>query len=172
MIWIQPGCPQQNGVVERAQGTGQNWAEPGQCRSRGELQQRCDTMDRRQRERYPYCDGHSRLEIYPELRHSGRPYRRREERQHGDLSKVLTFLSQHVAQRKVDCNGSLSLYHRTRYVGKPWIGMQVWVSLDPSGPTWVFSDDNGNELRTHHADELTAERIRSLSVCCRKGTRS
>lgn len=65
MIWIPPACPQQNGVVERAQGTGQNWAEPGACRSAGELQKRCDTMDRRQRERYPYRSGHSRMEVYP-----------------------------------------------------------------------------------------------------------
>jgi hypothetical protein len=48
----------------------------------------------------------------------------------------------------------------------------VYVSLDPSGPTWVFADEAGNQLRTHAADELTAERIRSLSVAGRKGKRS
>ena len=65
-----------------------------------------------------------------------------------------------------------SVYHRTRYVGKPYMGTRVYVSLDPSGPTWVFSDTDGNELRTHVADDLTAERIQSLSVLCRKGKRS
>ncbi len=70
---IQPACPQQNGVVERAQGTGQNWAEPQTCRHPAELQQRCDVLERRQRERYPSRDGRSRWDVYPALRHSGRP---------------------------------------------------------------------------------------------------
>lgn len=172
MIWIQPACPQQNGVVERAQGTGKNWAEPGTCRNAAELQRRCDEMDRRQRECYPYRDGSSRWEVYPELRHTGRPYSRRWERENWDLSKVLAVVSQQVVKRQVDASGSLSLYHRTRYVGKPHIGDTVYVSLDPTGPTWVFADENGTQLRTHAADELTPERIQNLSVGCRKGKRA
>ena len=121
MIWIWPGCPQQNGVVERAQETGQNWAEPQKCRTVAELQRRCDTMDQRQRERYPYRHRHSRLEVYPELQHSGRKYSRRWERRNWDLSKVLEVVSQQVVARQVDCSGSVSVYHRTRYVGKPYI---------------------------------------------------
>jgi hypothetical protein len=169
MIWIPPGCPQQNGVVERAQGTGQNWSEPETCRSAAELQRRCDEMDRRQRERYPYRDGRSRFEVYPELRHSGRRYSRRWEREHWDLSRVLEVVSRQVVKRRVDASGSVSIYHRTRYVGKPQIGTEVFVSLDPTGPTWVFADEDGNEVRTHPADELTAERIRTLTVSRRSG---
>lgn len=171
MLWIPPGCPQQNGVVERAQGTGQNWAEPQTCCHPAELQQRCDDLDCRQRERYPYRDGRSRWEVYPALPHSGRTYRRRRERSEWEVSKVLAVVAQQVVKRRVDCTGSVSVYHRTRYVGKPYIGNQVYVSLDPSGPTWVFADEAGNELRTHAADELTAERICSLSVAGRKGKR-
>jgi transposase len=169
MIWIPPACPQQNGVVERAQGTGQNWAEPQTCRDATELQKRCDAIDRRQRECYPYQDRRSRWEVYPQLKHSGRPYSPAWERRHWDLSKVLTSIAAKVVVRHVDCSGSISLYHRTRYVGKPYIGRKVYVSLDPTGPTWVTADEDGRELRTHAADELTAERIRSLSVGCRKG---
>jgi hypothetical protein len=172
MLWITPGCPQENGVVERGQGTGQNWAEPHTCRDAAQLQQRCDAMDRRQRERYPYRDGRSRWEVYPELRHSGRSYRRREERRNWDVQKVWTFLAELVALRKVDGTGSISVYSRTRYVGKPFIGSHVYVTLDPSGPTWVISDEDGKELRTHPADELTEERICTLDVGCRKGTRA
>lgn len=172
LVWIDPGRPQQNGVVERGQGTGQNWAEPQTCRSATELQQRCDALDRRQRERYPYRDGRSRWEVYPSLRHSGRPYRLRQERSLWDLSRVLAVVAGVVVKRRVDCTGSVSLYHRSRYVGKPYIGQVVYVSLDPSGPTWVFADEAGTEVRTHTADELTAERICSLSVMCRKGKRS
>lgn len=125
MVWIPARCPQDNGVVERAQGTGQNWAEPQTCGSPAELQQRCDRLDRRQRERYPYRDGRSRWEVYPALQHSGRKYSRRWERSAWDVSKVLAVVACQVVQRQVDCTGSVSVYHRTRYVGKPYIGQQV-----------------------------------------------
>ncbi len=169
MYWIDPACPQQNGVVERAQGTGQNWIEPQTCADVAVLQQRCDAFDQLQRERYPYRDKQSRWQVYPGLRQSSRPYRRSRERLEWDVAPVLAFVSQQVVRRRVDCTGSVSLYHRSRYVGKPYIGTDVYVSLDPSGPTWVFADVDGRELRTHAADELTAERICGLSVATRKG---
>lgn len=172
VLWITAGCPQENGVVERGQGTGKNWAEPQTCRDAAQLQQRCDAMDRRQRERYPYRKGRSRWEVYPELKHSGRSYSRRGERRHWDLERVLTFLAEQVAKRKVDGTGSITLYHRTRYVGKPYIGSHVYVTLDPTGPTWVITDEHGTQLRTHAADELTEERICALDVSCRKGARA
>lgn len=78
MVWIPPACPRENGVVERSQDIGQDWFEPETCGDAAELQQRCDTYDRRQRERYPYCHGLSRWQVYPTLRHSGRPYRLRQ----------------------------------------------------------------------------------------------
>jgi transposase len=171
VLWIPPACPQHNGVVERAQGTGQNWTEPQTCARPADLQRRCDDLDRRQRERYPYRDGRSRWEVYPGLRHSGRPYRRRGERSAWEVSRVLAVVAQQVVKRRVDCTGSISLYSRHRYVGKPSIGKLVYVSLDPSGPTWVVADEAGAELRTHPADELTAERICSLSVGGRQGQR-
>jgi hypothetical protein len=172
MLWITPGCPQENGVVERGQGTGQNWAEPQACRDAAQLQQRCDAMDRRQREQYPYREGRSRWAEYPELPHSGRTYSRRWERRHWDVNRVWEALSQQLVTRKVDGTGSISLYCRTRYVGKPHRGTQVYVSLDPTGPTWVIADAQGNELRTHAAEELTKDQIQNLSVSCRKGARS
>jgi Homeodomain-like domain/Integrase core domain len=167
VAWIPPGCPQHNGVVERAQGTGPNWAEPQTCQSAAELQQRCDRLDCLQRERYPYRAGRSRWEVYPELRHSGRPYRRRPERSLWQLAKALAAVAGTVVERRVDHNGCVAIYHRQYYLGRGHLGKAVWVSLDPSGPTWVFADAAGNELRTHAAAELTAERICNLSVTYR-----
>src|SRR5262249_10523303 len=40
-----PRRPQDNGVVERSQGTGKRWAEPGTCADATELQQRLQEMD-------------------------------------------------------------------------------------------------------------------------------
>jgi hypothetical protein len=169
MRWIPPGCPQENGVVERSQGTGQNWMEPQTCRDPAELQQRSDILDRRQRERYPDRDGRSRWEVYPTRKHAPCRYQPRRERSAWDVTRVWAVLAQQVVKRQVDCTGSISLYHRTRYVGKPYIGTAVYVSLDATGPPWVIADEAGRELRTHAAEELTAERICSWAVAGRKG---
>jgi hypothetical protein len=88
-----PRRPQQNGVVERSQGTGKRWAEPGPCDTPEELQRRLDEMDAIQRETYPSIDGHSRAAAFPGLAHSGRPYRRSWERQHWDHRRVLEHLA-------------------------------------------------------------------------------
>jgi hypothetical protein len=166
--WIDPACPRQNGVVERSQDVGQDWFEPQTCCDAAELQQRSDTYDRRQRERYPYRQGQSRCTVYPGLVHSGRFYSIRQEEQHWDATRVYAVLARRAVKRQVDCNGSVSVYNRGRYVGKHHISKTVWVSLDPMGPTWVIADVKGCQLRTHAAEELSAERIRSLTVTHRK----
>jgi hypothetical protein len=171
MVWITPACPRENGVVERSQDIGQDWFEPHTCRNAAELQRRCDALDRRQREQYPYREGRSRADVYPELTHSGRRYRVRQETRQWEVSRVYELVSGWVVPRQVDCNGCASVYNRGRYVGKAHIGKGVFVSLDPSGPTWVIADEKGTQLRTHPAEELTATRIRHLSVTTRKGQR-
>src|SRR5262249_50752567 len=74
VVWNDPRRPQQNGVVERSQGTGKRWAEPHTCSSVAELQRRLDEDDALQRERYPLPAGGSRWEVFAGLTHSGRPY--------------------------------------------------------------------------------------------------
>ena len=62
MHWNNPRRPQENGVVERSQGTSARWCEPWTCRSPAELQVRLERMDRLYREVYPYQNRRSRLE--------------------------------------------------------------------------------------------------------------
>jgi transposase InsO family protein len=169
LVWIPPGCPQDNGVVERAQGVGRRRAEPHDCGDAAELQRRCDALDRLQREAYPYAGGHSRWATYPQLRHSGRRYSPAWEARHWSLGPVLRAVAGVVVVRRVDRQGCVSLYNRTRYVGKQHAGGTVYVSLDASGPAWVFAAADGTQLRSVAADELTARRIRELSVGARKG---
>src|SRR5215207_475016 len=69
-----PRRPEHNGVVERSHQTAQNWAEPSQCTSLTQLQQRLDDDDVLQRQQYPYA-GQTRWQVYPALVHSGRSYR-------------------------------------------------------------------------------------------------
>jgi transposase InsO family protein len=75
VVWNPPRRPQDNGVVERSQGTGKRWSEPPRCGSPAELQRRIDDLDRIQREEYPSIEGQSRMEAFPGLRYSGRAYR-------------------------------------------------------------------------------------------------
>jgi hypothetical protein len=148
---------------------GQQWAEPRACADAAELQRRCDAMDQLQREAYPYADdGRSRRAVYPALRHSGRRYSRRWEEGHWSPGPVLRALAGVVAVRRVDRQGCVSLYNRTRYVGKQHAASQVYVSVDVSGPTWVFAAADGTQLRSLAADEFTAERIRGLAVGARR----
>lgn len=163
-----PRRPQDNGVVERSQGTGKNWAEPGTCATAQELQQRLREMDRIQRAEYPSIEGRSRLEAWPELAHSGRPYSRTWERAQWSLEAVLAALAEYAVPRKVDKSGTVSLYNSNHYVGKLHVGKQIYVTLDPQRCEWIFADDKGQQLRAQPAEQLTRKRIENLTVTNRR----
>ncbi len=166
--WNDPHRPQQNGVVERSQGTGRRWAEPEQCATVAELQQRLQEMDVIQRETYPSLDGQSRAAAFPGLKHSGRRYSATWERQHWNHRRVLEHLAGYAVVRRVDKNGDVSLYHRPHYVGCMHRGKSIYVMVDPERIEWVFADQQGRQLRSQPAEELSAERIRSLTVANRR----
>lgn len=168
MIWNPPRRPQDNGVVERSQGTGRRWAEPATCRNVSELQERLLEMDRIQREEYPSLQGRSRLEAYPALSHSPRRYSAAWERRHWSLPRVAEHLAAYAVPRRVDRKGLLSLYNRSCYVGKQHGGKLVYVSFDPLRLEWLFVDDAGTHLRSHPAPELSQERIVKLQVLKRR----
>ena len=45
MVWNPPRRPQDNGVIERSQGTGKRWGEPATCADARELQRRLDAIN-------------------------------------------------------------------------------------------------------------------------------
>jgi hypothetical protein len=166
--WNDPHTPTQNGVVERSQGTGARWAEPGQCDTPAELQRRLRAMDAIQRDTYPSIGGQSRASAFPELRHSGRAYTRAWERRHWSHRRALDHLAGYAVARRVDQNGDVSLYHRPHYVGILHRGKPAYVMVDPIRVQWVFTDLHGHQLRVQPADELRAARIRTLTVANRR----
>jgi hypothetical protein len=166
--WNDPHAPAQNGVVERSQGTGQRWAEPGRCDSVAELQRRLRAMDALQRDAYPSIEGTSRAAAFPGLRHSGRPYTPAWEGRHWAHRRALDHLAGYAVVRRVDQNGDVSLYHRPHYVGSLHRGTRVYVMVDPVRVQWVFTDVRGQQLRVRPADELSARRIRTLTVANRR----
>jgi len=161
--WNAPCCPQQNPKIERAQGTGKRWAEPGQCPSVTALQANLTEADRIQREVYRTAAGVSRWELFPELEHSGRPYTQATEEQHWSLAVVEEHLSEYVAVRQVSASGHVSVYDHGRYVGKQYAGESLQVQYDPQAHGWLLSDRVGRELRRHSAPEITKEHIVKLN---------
>jgi hypothetical protein len=164
MIWNPPARPQDNGVVERSQGTGKRWAEPGACESAEELQKRLNDMDGIQREDYPVREGRSRRELYPQLEHSGRKYALAWEKKHWSLEKVHSHLASYVIRRRVDKTGQISLYNRNVYVGTLHVGQTVYLMFDPELCAWIIADQERRELRRKPADYLTRENIVKLKV--------
>jgi hypothetical protein len=164
VIWNPPRRPQANGVVERSQGTGKRWAEPWTCRDEAELSRRLEEQDHIQRALYPRPGGPSRMEAFPGLAHSGRPYRADGEEAAWDLTAALGHLADYVLARRVDVSGMVSLYNASHYVGKARSGQDVYISLDPLEVQWVYAGADGTCYRRQEAEELTAARIRALDV--------
>jgi hypothetical protein len=164
MIHIPPRRPQANGTVEQSQGTGKRWAEPWQCSTWEQLQARIDQEDRLQREEYPFREGQSRLQRYPELRFSGRAYSASWEGMFWDLQAALQVLAGRVVSRKVSKDGKVSLYDWGYSVGRAYQGEMLQVSFDAQTQEWIFRRRPQEEVRRHRAHELTAERIIGLRV--------
>jgi hypothetical protein len=171
VIWNEARKPQQNGVVERSQGTGKRWAEPGSCANATELQSRIDVMDKIQRDEYPAINRKSRREAFPGLAHSGRPYRDEDEPLMWSLELALNHLGGYTVAREVTANGSISLGNRSRYVNAKLKGTRAFVTLDPVSVEWVVADKAGVCHNRIRADELTAERIIGLDVNHRRPPR-
>jgi hypothetical protein len=164
MIWNPPARPQDNGVVERSQGVGKNWAEPQTCSNVRELQQRVNKFDHLQRERYPFDGKQSRVEAHPDLRRPKRRYKRTKERSTWNWDLVNEHLKHYAVLRKVDNKGSVSIYNRQRYVGIVYAGQRVVVNYDAVQHEWEFYNGRGQLLRRQPAPELSAKQIYELNV--------
>lgn len=159
--WNDPCCPQQNGKIERSQGTGKRWAEPGRCHTMAELQRHLDEVDHIQRECYPAVGQLSRLAAFPQLRHSGRPYTQAWEERTWDLGRVRQAVAGYVVPRVIH-SGRVALYDQRYYVGRAYDGQTLYVHLDPDEGLWVIADQEGRLVRQHQAREITRERIVKL----------
>jgi len=161
--WNDPRCPQQNGKVERSQGTGKRWAEPGRCHTVAELQAHLDEVDRIQRECYPAVGGLSRWAAFPQLKHSGRRYTQRGEQATWSLERVREHVAGYVVPRVVH-GGRVTLYEQRYYVGRAYNHQTLYVQFDPDQGLWVVADHEGRQLRQHEAREITRERIVKLDL--------
>ena len=146
MHWNHPRSPEENGVVERSQGTSNRWCEPWTCATPEELQARLERMDRLYREDYRYRERKSRMEFYPGLGTPG-GLMIRLELGAWEWSRVAAHLATYVVTRRVNRSGMVSLYDTSHYVGRLHQGQTVFVMYDPSLSEWVFSARDGRQLR-------------------------
>jgi hypothetical protein len=159
-----PRRPQDNGVVERSQGTAKRWAEPQACDTPEELRRRLGEMDQIQRAEYPSVGGRSRLTAYPGLAHSGHAYTPAWEEANWSLEAVATHLAGDAVRRRVGASGSISVYNRDLYVGMCYKSKSVHLMFDPVAREWVVSDDEGRQLSRQAAPEITRERVLGMTV--------
>jgi hypothetical protein len=164
VVWNDACCPQQNGVVERSQGTSKRWAEPHKCSTPEEAQQRLSDDDVLQRERYPVVRGQTRIQLYPALAHTGRAYREADEAALWSMAPVREHLGEYAVSRRVCRGGKVSVYNRHLYVGVIHAGKTVWVQYDPDQEHWVISADDGQQLRSKPATEINTASICQLQV--------
>jgi hypothetical protein len=164
MVWNLPRRPQDNGLVERGQQTTQRWGEPWSCRDPAQLQTHLDAAVVVQRRHYPALRGRSREAVYPQLLTNPRRYDPDQEARQWDLARVGAYLSQGTWARRVDGAGTLSLYNRSYYLGRPYAGQVVQVRFDATLWEWAVQDAAGHPLRRWPATQLTRERICALDV--------
>lgn len=162
--WNDPRHPEQHPKVERSQGTGKRWAEPWTWQDAKDLQDHCDREDHVRRDLYPAVGGRSRRAAFPALEHSGRSCSRGWERRHWDLHRAVQHLAGYQAVRTVSTAGHVAVYDHAYYVGRQHVGRPVYVPLDPDAREWLFSDQEGRELRKHAAKHLTRARLLALKL--------
>jgi transposase InsO family protein len=164
MHWNHPNRPQENGVIERSQGTGKRWAEPHACATVSPLQRHFDAMDRIQREVYADQGKPTRLQAHPGLSQVHRPYRRAREKAIWNFQRVLEHLSGYAVTRRVGPHGHVSIYNRHYYLGIIHSRRTVQIMFDPEEPTWLVVDAEGHLLNRLAVKEITEPNIRALRV--------
>jgi hypothetical protein len=163
--FLPVGQKQLNGVIERAQGTGQRWCEPQTCASAAQLQERLEEMDLIQRQDYPSFPEGSRLDVFPELLQVVRPYSRAWEEENWDLRRAQQYLSGHAVVRRANKQGQVSVYDHCYSIGARNRGQRVLIYYDPGTNEWVCTlEQTGQQLRRYKAWEITRERIMAQKV--------
>jgi hypothetical protein len=99
------------------------------------------------------------MELFPELRHSGRRYTLSWEECHWSMARVVEHLSEYVAIRTVSATGQVTVYGHARYVGKQFIGQPVKVQFDPDAHAWLIAQRNDVQIRHQPAPEIRREQI-------------
>lgn len=170
--------PERNAKVERFHGLVEPWGEPSTCADFAAWQASLNGVAEVQRERYPSVDisvdigeggkagvgKQTRLEAYPSLATTARPYSSTEEAERWRLDLVKGFLATGRWRRRVDKVGRIKLYDHAYSVGRSHRGQDVFVEFDPTKTAWVYRDKAGREIGRKAAEEIALCPIANLEV--------
>lgn len=168
LIYGRPARSTDNAVVERSHGLLDKWIEAHTCADFADCEQRLNWAVHTQRERYRHNKGLTRIEKYPDLYANLRGYCPQDDSQQWSRYRLRQYLSGFSFQRKVEKNGSITLFANNYSVGQNYARRYVEVHFDDVTDYWVISDEYGKELRRHPAKELNYELISQLRLAKRR----
>jgi hypothetical protein len=163
-LFNYPYRPTENPKVERCNGLFEQWLDPATCPDFAHLEQQAAWLVETQRERYPLADGRTRRQTFPELVTNERTYRIPEEERSFDMERVKQYLAQGLWPRVASKVGQIHLYGKAYHIGKKHAKETVWVKFDATTTDWVVLNRRGQEVKRHPAQQITAEKIRTLKV--------
>lgn len=157
-----PAQPQQNGKVERQQGTSARWAEVKQSKSLEEATRKTQQAVLIQREQYPVSrlKGQTRLQKFPELASIQRPW------QHMtfEVQRVYDFLAQKQYVRKVSKNAQITHFSHKMRIGTAYCGQSICLKFNAFTLHWEVYAANGDFIKCSPAEYLQPERIKNMTV--------
>jgi transposase InsO family protein len=158
----RPHTPQQNGKVERQQGTSIRWAELSKCKDLETAQRHLEAACQIQRERYPVgrLGKKTRLEVFPELYHNPRTWQQED----FDAQRVYEFLAKKQYVRKVSSNGQITIFTERLFVGSHYKAQYIALKFDAFTVSWEISDANGQFIKSLKTQNLAAKNIENLTV--------
>jgi len=168
LIYGRPARSTDNAVIERSHGVLSNWVEAHRCADFASCEQRLAWAVQTQRERYRLDNGQSRLHRHPDLYANPRGYDPALDSQMWSRYRVRHYLSGLRLQRKVEQNGSITLFSNLYPINASYARRYVAVHFDPSTDQWVICDEYGNELRRHFSKELSYTLISQLRLAKRR----
>lgn len=158
----RPANPQQNGKVERQQGTSMRWAEILRCKSLQEAQRKLDEACLIQREQYPVTRlmNKTRKETFPELYQNHRKWNE----QYFDAQRTYDFLAKKQFVRKISANGQVTHFGHKARIGSHYKGQSVCLKFNPFLLVWEVFAANGKFIKTLQAPYLAPHRIKNMTV--------
>lgn len=161
VIYNRPRTPQANAKVERSQGVLSQWTEWPKCRDTLHLQCRLWEEADFHNQHYPVrrLKGQTRLQAFPTLLHTGRPF----DPQHFELQKILDFLAQGNWKRVVSQNGQVNIAAMRFSVGWSYKHQTVSIKLKADINHWQVFDSKGNLIKSIPSN-MTQARIWALDL--------
>lgn len=146
VIWNPARSPKKNAIVERSQGVLGKWTEFYKCKDQHQLQMRLNEEGKFYNHHFPIrrLSGKKRIEVFPSLGYTGRPY----QPQQFQLKRALSFLAQGNWVRKVSSTGQVSMYDHRFSVGMYFKHQNVNIKICPTTNVWQIFDIAGELIKS------------------------